>query len=569
MKSLLLLLASSVFTVADPLNVLLIVSDDLNRRVSPLGDTQAITPNLERLAERSVTFNNASCSYALCGPSRASFLTGLSPWNLGVHQAGGNHATPFNVVPNRPWMSDHFGSYGYWTGSYGKVEHNATPSKWSELIPRAHGVIGNVVSHIDFPDYKGLSGVTTFTTFDGPPDEFMDGLTASQTITAMTNATANGQPFFIGCGFYQPHAPYEVPQSIADLYDASSIILPLDPAGSYNNAHWPSQAFPKGKGADKRPTMPTAERQELLKGYYSAVTLMDSQLGRVLDHLDTQNLWDSTIVVFCSDNGYSLMEHRHLFSKRNYSRESVSVPLFIHLPGCSEGEVCDEAVSLLDLFPTLAEATGNPYPHPFDGQSLLPLINDPDSIREEAALSVITRGNESFVRFKIAQIGGWKLVEGSSIGAGRVMDHSTDPFEHFPNYLSLSAIPSATLSFLQSSLDEISDSNGVFFLSAPVDPDRDGDGLSDETEINLEPFGLDPLEPDSGLGLLVETKTVVTVGVPSEEISEFHDYPLTLQKSYDSVIWFDVSISPEIGPNNQFRWSEPFEEGAFYRLQCQ
>ena len=116
---------------------------------------------------------------------------------------------------------------------------------------------------------------------------------------------------------------------------------------------------------------------------------MDYNLGRLLDFADSHNLWDNTVIAFISDNGFSLMEHQHLYSKRNYSRESIHVPMMIHHPGMtSEGRFCDRQVGLVDLMPTLIElAEIEPYPRHLDGRSLAPLQADPD--REWETLSLI------------------------------------------------------------------------------------------------------------------------------------------------------------------------------------
>ena len=94
----------------EPYNVLLIIADDLNSRIAPLGDPQAVTPHLTRLAQRSVTYRNCVSQYPFCAPSRGSFLTGLHPWHLGIHAAGGNQANGENIVPGRMRMSQFAGT---------------------------------------------------------------------------------------------------------------------------------------------------------------------------------------------------------------------------------------------------------------------------------------------------------------------------------------------------------------------------------------------------------------------------------------------------------------------------
>jgi len=182
----------------EPYNVLLIIADDLNSRIAPLGDPQAITPHLTRLAQRSVTYRNCVSQYPFCAPSRGSFLTGLHPWNLGIHAAGGNQANGENIVPRRLRMSQFFRSQGYWTGSYGKVEHYERSERWDELIPRALAVDGTLQSVQDFSGHKGISGNTNFLIYeDGDPDKFMDGLTSTHALTAMEKCLERDQSFFV------------------------------------------------------------------------------------------------------------------------------------------------------------------------------------------------------------------------------------------------------------------------------------------------------------------------------------------------------------------------------------
>ena len=571
----------------EPYNVLLIIADDLNSRIAPLGDPQAITPHLTRLAQRSVTYRNCVSQYPFCAPSRGSFLTGLHPWNLGIHAAGGNQANGENIVPGRMRMSQFFQSQGHWTGSYGKVEHYERAERWDELIPRALAIDGTLQSVQDFSAHKGISGNTNFLIYeDGQPENFMDGLTATNALAAMEKCLAGDQRFFVAAGFYMPHTPWIVPASIADLHDPANFVLPESPPGSYDNAYWPPYAYTYGKASDTRPYLTDDELRSLFHAYYSAVTLMDYNLGRLLDFADSHNLWDNTVIAFISDNGFSLMEHQHLYSKRNYSRESIHVPMMIHHPGMtSEGRFCDRQVGLVDLMPTLIELAGiEPYPRHLDGQSLAPLQEDPDREWETPALSCLTYRDSSKPRFRIGQVGPWKLVEGPfSASLRRVMNHRDDPFEHFGTFPN--GITPQALSSLETAVAEIPFIDDVFYVGKPDlgQTDRDGDGLADETEIDLLPLGFHPFEESSTeLRRLVSsalevdpapdgfTLTFPDFRVNPAEFRAWHTYPLSLERSSDLSTWENVPENFQLNSLGALQWQErpdPVSGKSFYRLR--
>ncbi len=583
-------LLNPLSTLADePYNVLLIIADDLNSRIAPLGDSQAVTPHLTRLAQRSVTYRNCLSQYPFCAPSRGSFLTGLHPWNLGIHAAGGNQANGENIVPRRPRLSQFFHSQGYWTGSYGKVEHYERSERWDELIPRALAVDGTLQSVQDFSGHKGISGNTNFLIYEGgDPDKFMDGLTATNALAAMEKCLERNQNFFVAAGFYMPHTPWIVPSSIADLHDPGNFVLPESPAGSYDNAYWPPYAYTYGKASDTRPYLTEEELRSLFHAYYSAVTLMDHHLGRLLDFADSRNLWENTVIAFVSDNGFSLMEHQHLYSKRNYSRESIHVPMMIHHPEMSsEGRFCDRQVGLVDLMPTLIELAGiEPYPRHLDGQSLAPLQEDPDMTWERPALSCLTYRDSSKPRFRIGQVGPWKLVEGPfSASLRRVMNHSSDPFEHFGTFPN--GITPLALNSLEESMAEIPFIDNVFYVGKPDlgQTDRDEDGLPDETEIDLLPLGFHPFEESSAQLMRLEygplelnpdpagvNLTFPGLVVNPEEFREWHTYPLSVEKSFDLSTWEHLPENFHLNSLGALQWLErsgTLSGKAFYRLRIE
>lgn len=565
-------------------NVLLIMADDLNRRIEPLGDPNAITPNLTRFAERSVHYRNCIVNYSLCAASRGSMLTGIYPWKLGVHNGGTQHARPLVVVPGRPWISTHFRNNGYFAGSYGKIEHLGIAENWDELVPRVYPVHpeDKLVTRSNWGGRKGVTGDTAYEVYDVHPDEFMDGRAVTSALQAMEHCLQDDEPFFIGVGMYLPHAPWFVPKCIADLYDPATLVLPENPPGSYSDTYWPTYVYPKGTFQDQRPWLTDGELRGLMKAYYSAVTLVDNQVGRLLDFADANNLWENTVIIFVSDNGFSLMEHRHLYSKRNYSRESLHVPLMIHNPGMTtEGRVCDRQVSLIDFLPTTIELAGlDPFPKPVDGQSIVPLQNDPDAEWNTPALSCITHPLAGKPRFRIAQLGEWKLIEGPwHESFHRVMNHETDPFEHFPTFPN--GIPDEIRATMEDALRVIPFQNGVFYTERPTTPDRDGDGLLDELEIDLAMLGFNPFQNDSQLLARFQSDGVFVGRAPSQNriqlksllpdpdlYQPYHDYPIFLQRSSNLSNWYEFSIPPDRNSMGFLEWIDPASQSpdAYYRI---
>ena len=548
-------------------NVLLIVVDDLNSRISPLGDTDAITPNLERLAEKSVTFTNAICQSPLCGPSRASFLSGTYPWDIGIKKAGGDAVQPQLMLPNRLFLHQYFSSQGYWTGSYGKVEHNLIRSRWDESTQRGTSQFpqDRVVAHRNFGDYSNVTGNSDFTIYDAPPHEFIDGQHATAAIAALNARAEDGQPFFIAVGFEKPHSPWRVPQSITDLYDPGAFTLPSDPEGS--DGRWPSWTFPKGR-SDPRPVMDDDTKRELFHAYYSSVTLMDSQLGRVLDTLDANEMWDDTVVLFLSDNGLSLMEHRRMFSKVNITREAVHVPLMIAAPGVEGGHLCHRQVGLTDVYPTLTDLAGiPPYCRRLEGVSVAPLLENPELPWDRVQLSntASTGPNNSRVKARIAQYGPYKLVESlSGGGLPWIINHDLDHFELFPESAGIGAggiDEEAYLKLTAATEAEISFAGHVYFRSPATYPyNRDQDNLPAEVEIDLKAFGFSPYVNDTerihrlgldldSFGLVSSDSSSMRAKLAGLEIPEGfvpeHCYPFVLQKSADLVNWEDMEESLE------------------------
>ena len=178
-----------------------------------------------------------------------------------------------------------------------------------------------------------------------------DTMAADKAIRLIQQRAKQKQPFFLAVGFVRPHFPFISTESSLRPYDPETTALPKFP--SDDQVDMPAQAIAKDMNlADD------AVRQ-LRRGYYGAVSFMDEQFGRLMDELDRLKLRDNTIVVFVSDHGYLLGEHR-MWKKTLLWEEAIRTPLIISAPGRARGVRCNRVVELVDLYPTLAELAGLP-----------------------------------------------------------------------------------------------------------------------------------------------------------------------------------------------------------------
>ncbi len=406
------------FTVANAParpNVLFIMSDDLNTALSGYGHPECRTPNLDEFAKSGVSFTRAYCQFPLCGPSRASIMTGQYPILNGVTGNGGT------VNPQRVTLPRHFANNGYWTARVSKIYHMGIPGDIIEGKPgRDHAASWGLTYNISAMETLTPGIVENFTEPGSPksyPEErakwkaaqtgskpykmpktvrgdyavvevedhnahlLPDTMTTDKAIELLRERVDEPEPFFLAVGFVRPHFPFVSTKQTAGRYTADKLAVPRFPDDDH--ADMPAQAHGKLLGFEDPAT------QKLRRGYYGAIGFMDQQLGRLLDELDRLKLRDNTIVVFVSDHGYLLGEHK-MWKKARLWEEAIRVPLIVSVPGKKQGWKSDHIVELLDLYPTLSQLAGLPSEAGAQGQSLIPLLEDPtvELDRKDALIQV-------------------------------------------------------------------------------------------------------------------------------------------------------------------------------------
>jgi uncharacterized sulfatase len=424
----------AVLRPAERRNVLFIVADDLNNDLGCYGHPAARSPHLDSLARRGVVFERAYCQFPLCQPSRVSFLSGRYPettrvWSLDTPTR--QHLGDTVLLP------EYFRRHGYFTAHAGKVfhtgEHAEDPRSWDEEY-REFGKSPAPEAVLERGAARGPSGHTfEWAVLRSKDEETPDGFVARKAVELMEKAVRAGKPFFVGAGFRRPHAPYAAPKRYFDQYVLEQIPLPETPSEHLR------RLLPAAINLDPPPQPLTPEDvRRFRRAYWACVSFMDAQVGVLLEGLTRLRLWDSTIVVFLSDNGYHLGDHGGLWHKNTLFEESARVPLIIWAPETAgRGRRAPGLVELVDLYPTLAELCHLPPPDGVEGVSLVPILNRPERRFKKAAFTVASRGSKREADPQPVEYLGrsvrtarWRYTEWDEGRRGlELYDHQTDPGE--------------------------------------------------------------------------------------------------------------------------------------------
>lgn len=427
-------------TASEPLNVLFISVDDMNCDLGAYGDPSVKTPNLDRLCKIGVRFDAAYCQQPLCGPSRASLMTGLRPDTLNMHTL--KHELR-EKNPDVVTLGQLFRQQGYFSARSGKIYHYGNPSMigtdgnddpltWDakdnpigidrsqqEKITRyGAGQEKNKNLGISMAWWDPISEDTDHT----------DGKVASRVIKWIKEK--KDEPFFLAAGFFNPHCPYVAPRKYFDLYPMDKITIQDLDSAKRDLLDVPEMAIQR----DSRnwpfyfKDVTIDEARKCKQAYYATISFVDAQVGRLLDALEENQLLKKTVIVFWSDHGYFLGE-KGLWYKRKAFERSARMPLIIAAPGFSKNRVSAKPVELLDLFPTLADLCGLEAPNNLEGQSLRPLLTKPSSDAwKKPAVTQIWHSKKAWgysIRTERYRYTEW--MEGT---AGRELyDHQEDPEE--------------------------------------------------------------------------------------------------------------------------------------------
>lgn len=400
---------------ADRPNVLMVCIDDLNDWVGCLsGNPEVKTPNIDALAARGRNFSNAHCVVPVCSPSRVSVMSGVHAVTHGSYELGPSYQS-IPRLDDVPCMQEYFKAHGYRTFAGGKVLHHGFTGRLKDAIDVSLGEQKGGPRPKRQMNWKGAWDWGAFPETDADMYDYQLAQNAAKALREK-----HDRPFFMSVGLFRPHVPMFVPPKWYDMYDAKKLTLPLAPPEDMDDI--PSNFQHINQIAPTPEEVKQAGKwRELVRAYYASVSFADMCVGTVMAGLDAGPNKDNTIVVLWSDHGFHLGEKQHL-AKRTLWEESTRVPFLIAGPGIKAGANCREAVSLLDVYPTLVELCGLPANPHNEGLSVMPQLRDPDAGRERPALTSSYYGNHA-VRTR-----DWRYIRYAD-GAEELYDHRNDPME--------------------------------------------------------------------------------------------------------------------------------------------
>ena len=416
-------------------NILFIAVDDLKPLLGCYGNTMVKTPNIDRLAKMATVFNKNYCQQAICGPTRASLMTGSRPdvtkiWNLTTQMR--------DVNPDIVTLPQYLITQGYTTSGIGKIYHPSSaigsvdPVSWSipylkskeSDFPAEFGLPANGQYQLPetkarmTPDIiaerkqknkdlaandenpKSIKGPST-ECLDVPDNAYQDGVNAILAKNQIIALSKSDKPFFMAVGFSKPHLPFVAPKKYWDLYNREDMPIASFQEHSKNGpliAYHQSGELRNYLDIPEYATLPAdslriglklEKQKELIHGYYAAISYMDAQVGILLNTLESLGTLDNTIIVLWGDHGWHLGDH-DLWHKHTNFEEATRAPLIIAGPGIKSGKT-NSLTEFVDVFPTICDLAGVAIPKNLDGKSLKPLMLNNKAKGKEYAISQYPR----------------------------------------------------------------------------------------------------------------------------------------------------------------------------------
>ena len=387
------LMRSQTEVKTSKLNVLFIVADDLNCDIGAYGNEAVITPNIDKLAKKGVLFGNAHIQYPWCGPSRASFMTGLYPDQTKIKQL---RIYLRQAIPKVVTIGQKFRQENYHSVRIGKIYHYHNPRDigtaghddnytWDQTVnPYGRDKIEEYKINTLKP--KQYGGTLSWLEADGTDQEQTDGIGANETIKFLDRFSKSGENFFLAYGLYRPHTPYVAPKKYYDLYDTNEMKIPISSDEYLKKIPVPAAVSIREKG-EVQNNLEIKTAKTIKEAYYATTSFVDAQVGRVLDKLKETGLDKKTIVVFTSDHGYHLGEHGH-WQKRTLFENATRVPLILSGPGINKNQkIMDAPIEMIDIYPTLMDLVGIQTPEFVSGKSFVSILKDSSSRVRKSALT--------------------------------------------------------------------------------------------------------------------------------------------------------------------------------------
>ncbi|MFW6309095.1 MAG: sulfatase [bacterium] len=398
-------------------NILLILTDQLRKdTLGCYGNERVNTPNIDFIAKDGIKFNRCYVANQICMPNRMSIFTGMYPRNHGLWTNG------LLLPEEKPTLTSIFKENNYNTASIGKIHFNPygaeaesgsmeSRSYWKNLgddfnwngpywnFDHVELTIGHTspVAHYGkwFRDNGGTeemleqreNGVRNL-----PPELHDSTFVAERTINYIKNNKE--EPFFLVSSFPDPHHPFNPPKECTELYSLEDAHTPI---GSYEDLntrpshylkHFKGGWHRKGKIKEQHPDGISSEKEKTrIINTYAMVDLIDDNIGKIINTLKEENLFEDTIIIFTSDHGELLGDHGLWYKGPFYYEGLINIPLLINFPDSCQIQETDSLISSIDILPTICEYLGFTIPEWVDGVSHVNhLFNKSQKIRDNCLI---------------------------------------------------------------------------------------------------------------------------------------------------------------------------------------
>ena len=418
-------------------NVLIVMTDE--HRYDCLGccgNDQIKTPNIDRLARDAVRYDNSFCSYAVCTPSRYSFISGLS---VQQHRGYSNHCT---LPPGTKTFPGILKRAGYQTTAVGKMHYTPTyfdvgfekmylaeqngPGRWDDDYHR-YLKDNDLVNKTDLIDqereYRKLADKEYWDSFGAtisnlPDKHHSTTWIGDKTVDELKNWNTD-KPNMLMSSFIKPHHPFDPPEKWAKMYDPDQIEILQGWTDKCPDHDLKKAYFLNSSLTEK--TM-----KKITAYYYATITHIDFHVGRMIDVLKKRGMYDNTIIIFTSDHGEHMGFH-HMILKGGHLYDSIAkVPLIIKYPHNKRAATStDKLVSNIDIAPTILTLASQQKPKEMQGLNLLE-NNERDIVFIEGgklnAVTARTKTSKLILQRK-------KSPDGSTKHTGLLYDLKKDPME--------------------------------------------------------------------------------------------------------------------------------------------
>ena len=461
-------------------NFLFIITDQHRADHTGFGGNEIVqTPHLDALAARSMQFDRAYVANPICMPNRSTIMTGRLPSVHGTRENGipldwrGNtFVREFRGVGYRTALLGkcHLQNMGHGVGMeyFFPIPGDAVTSPYTEGWDRLELMERHSRERIDFPeDFYGFSHIdltvdhgdrcgghyyqwlleqgadpenlqgrdNALQAFAGwnqiyqtamPEDLYPTSYVTSRTIEALEDSARGEGPFFIQCSYPDPHHPFTPPGRFYEMYDPREIPLP----STFADPHTGSLAFYRQrlKHEGKQlfqvaPFAPTeAQYRYSAAAEYGMISMIDEGVGKVLEALERLRLAENTVAVFTSDHGDMFGDHHMMLKGGMHYEGCIRVPLLIDSPQHRPG-VCSSLAGSIDLAQTFLELADVPAYHGMQGNSLVPLLEDPQAVvrddilvEEDELFDIVGAGSHLRMRTIVTEDARLTLYQGAELG---------------------------------------------------------------------------------------------------------------------------------------------------------